>query len=239
MPEETSNEPKTAIVKTCEEPPEKTEKHAVWDKCSHRYISTVEDRWSPRTEDQCLECGKVFRDMEHYIIDQTRGLDVDTVIDVGSGLKGPVAEAWWNREKDIAEGWIVDIWETKPMGPPWHRLEIDARNLLNHFEPDSVDAVVACGFLEHVPKKDGFEIVEILERIASKFVFISCATVQRDVMWKVRKDGNPYHKYLSCYSMQDFEDRGYITNRDDFMNYRSFTQELMAWKHLADPEDSG
>jgi len=65
-----------------------------------------------------------------------------------------------------------------------------------------------------------------------EFVFISCATVQRDVMWKVRKDGNPHHKYLSCYSFDDFEELGYGTNREDFHNWLSFTEEMMAWKHL-------
>lgn len=48
----------------------------------------------------------------------------------------------------------------------------DVRRLSEHFSPKQVDACVALDLIEHLPKEDGFELIEGMERIARKKVIV-------------------------------------------------------------------
>lgn len=195
--------------------------------------------WKPRGYLTCLTCGAHFKDMEHYIIDQTKDIDVRTVIDVGCGLKGIVGQAWWDT-KHIQQGWGCDIWNLGTMKVGWHGLKMNALDLRMIFEPRSVDIVQAFGFLEHLTRSDGLLFLKIAEEIASKAVIISAATETHgkdelgrpDPLYKVKKDGNPYHAYRSVWPWKEFAALGYETNEQDALAGISFDNEAIAFKSM-------
>ncbi len=143
--------------------------------CKHTWNSNVQP-WVPRIESTCLLCGKIFRDMEHYVIKLTMDNDFITdVLDVGSGLKGPVAEHYWISTKKIQRGYVCDVWNLKPLPSVWRPLNMDALDLLDVLGKDSVDVVQAFGFLEHLEKGDGLKFLEIAEELAIDLVIQECS----------------------------------------------------------------
>lgn len=209
--------------------------------CEHEWNSNVLP-WEPRTHITCLSCGKIFKDMEHYVIKLTRDNDFITgVLDVGSGMKGPVAEHYWTAIKKIQRGYICDIWKLKPLPSVWTPLKMDALNLLDVLGRDSVDVVQAFGFLEHLEKEDGLKFLEIAEELAIDLVIVSAANCLHgwdknvpgyDPDYKVKADGNLHHRYNSIWHWREFEALGYESNIEDAMNGITFNLESIAWKVL-------
>ena len=112
--------------------------------CDHLWDKDLEP-WKPRTFIRCVKCGKVFRDFEHYVIMLTKDMPVESVLDVGTGMKGVVAEYYWRNYKRIKKGYVCDIWVIKPtLDPFWIRLKMNALDLLKVLGPKSVDVVQAC-----------------------------------------------------------------------------------------------
>jgi ubiquinone/menaquinone biosynthesis C-methylase UbiE len=175
-----------------------------------------------------------FKDMEDYVIEQTGNIDVESVIDVGTGLKGVVARRYYDEVKHVKRGYAVDVWKIKQLPEKWTPLNIDALKLLDHFQPKSVDVVQAFGFLEHLKKDDGYKFLSIAEQLAKKLVIVSAATFVHGPTpdYKVRIDGNPYHYYHSTWHWKDFEALGYETNFNDMKVGITFSDEAIAWKKL-------
>jgi len=181
----------------------------------------------------CTVCGQVFKDMETYIYEVCSNMEVESVVDVGTGLKGVVGEHFWRNVKRIKRGWAVDIWKIKP-SDFWIPINDNALNLESYFKPKSVDVVQAFGFLEHLKKEDGYRFLRIAERIARKAVILSAAAEvhgpTRD--YKVRMDGNPYHYYWSTWKWREFEELGYRSSYEDMLKGLTYETEAIAWKIL-------
>jgi hypothetical protein len=186
----------------------------------------------------------VKKDMTDYIVQEAKSLEVDSVLDVGTGNKGVVGMEWWMKEKNIKKGYACDVWVIKELSPLWTPLKIDALTLLDVLGEKSVDVVQAFGFLEHLTEEDGYKFIEIAEKIAKKMVILSAAICIHsmtsgktgkcgdDPDYKVKVDGNPYHRYNSKWPWSKFEELNYTSNWQDAKNGESFRLEAIAWKHL-------
>lgn len=175
-----------------------------------------------------------FKDMADYVIEQTRNMQIESVIDVGTGLKGVVAMHYYDTVKHVKRGYAVDIWKIKQLPQNWTPLNMDALKLLEVFEPKSVDVVQAFGFLEHLHRQDGYRFLSIAEQIAKKLVIVSAATYVHGPTpdYKVKRDGNPHHYYHSTWHWSDFEALGYTSNMNDMKIGITFSGEAIAWKKL-------
>ena len=183
--------------------------------------------------------------MVDYIKQVCDPLKIDSVIDIGTGMKGPVAQHYWENIRKIKKGYLCDIWTIKEAPPLWKPLKMNALNLLDVLKPKSVDAVISCGFLEHLTLKEAIKFLfDVAEKLAKKVVFLSCATVCHsvqgtvagyDVDYKVKIEGHPYHAYKTIWSDQQLRAWGYKTNIDD-INTGKFALygEIEAWKILVD-----
>jgi len=182
-------------------------------------------------------------DMEDYIMMLCDPFDIESVIDIGTGNKGPVAQHYWQNIRKIKQGYICDIWTLKKCPPLWIPLKMNALDLLDILDPKSVDVVQACGFLEHLTLKEAIHFIfDIAEVIAKKVVFLSAATTCHavspkgpgyDTEYKVRLDGNPYHEYKTIWNDEQFRDWGYETNIDDIESGKfKLSKEIEAWKLL-------
>jgi len=172
-----------------------------------------------------------FRDMEDYVAELTKDMEVDSVLDVGTGNKGVVGQHYYENVKHIRAGYACDIWTIKSLPPVWTPLRMDALDLLDRLGEGSVDVVQAFGFLEHLEKSDGLRFLEIAESIARKLVIVSAATYVHGPTqdYKAKMDGNPYHIYRSTWHWREFENLGYSSNFEDMRNGTSFSGEAIAW----------
>lgn len=180
--------------------------------------------------------------MADYIQRICDPLKIESVIDIGTGLKGPIAQHYWENIQKIKQGYCCDIWKIKPAPALWKPLNMDALKLLDVLEPKSVDCVQACGFLEHLTLKDAITFLfGVAEKIARKVVFLSCATrchgntnVGYDPDYKVKLDNNPYHAYKTIWSDDQLRCWGYKTNMEDIRSGRfALIGEIEAWKVFA------
>ena len=188
-------------------------------------------------------------DMADYIRLICDPLKIESVLAVGVGNKGPVAQHYWENIKKIKRGYLCDIWTIKPAPSIWIPFKMNALDLLTVLKPKSVDVVQACGFLEHLTLKEAIKFLfGVAEIIARKVVFLSCATYCHsppklkehrgmyglDPEYKAKLDGNPYHEYKTIWSDQQLRAWGYTTNIDDINNHRFCLEgEIEAWKVFA------
>jgi len=199
-----------------------------------------EQERSRLTSSPCPKCGHVWWDTEDYtrhLVAQWGGAKGATVLDIGCGNKGVIAEAFW-RETKAAKIYACDRHVIKKMSPPVEPLLMDAENLLTVLGPDSVDFVTHCGLLEHIEADKALRILHVLERITRKGIFFTCSSVLRKVDGKVLVDGNPFHYYKSCWGSQEFEALGYTMDVERMANQTTFLFETTGWcqpKQIATP----
>jgi len=176
-------------------------------------------------------CGTIWWDTESYVSELAKNLEIHSVLDIGCGLKGVIAQAYW-EERGIAAGFACDKHVIKALPPLWTPLLFDARNLLEH--DIYVDFTTHCGLLEHVPYKEAFELLHVVELVTNRRVFSTCSAVLREVDWKSRKDGNPFHKYRSWWDARTFEILGYKVDRKRMKDQTTFVEEVT---YTFDPEN--
>jgi len=163
-----------------------------------------------------------FIDMEDYVIMLTEEETIESVIDFGTGPKGVVAQHYWESVQKIDIGYACDIWKIKELPPVWKPLLMNALDILDVLKPKSVDIVQAFGFIEHLTRKDGLKFLDIAETLARKFIIVSAANCIHgldsgklpgyDPDYKVKLDGNKYHRYNSTWHWREFEELGYTSN---------------------------
>ncbi len=184
-------------------------------------------------------------DMADYVKREADRYEVESVLDVGTGPKGVVAMHYWDRVQRIKQGYACDVWTIKELPDHWEPLKMNALDLLDRFKPDSIDVFQAFGFLEHLTREDGLRILEIAETIASKLVIVSAANCLHgwygglpgwDPDYKVKVDGNPYHRYNSTWHWRQFEALGYESNLQHAKEKKTFILESIAWKHLEEED---
>jgi len=189
---------------------------------------------------------KTFRTQEYYIRKITEDMPVDSVLDVGTGLKGVGAVHYWDYVKNIERGYAIDIWYVPKVGGGWKAIKDDVFNIRKYL--NRVDVIQACGVLEHVEKKRGYEFLDLAETLARKLIIISAAhwiligenkgmriTCDKGPMQftlDYKAHGNPYHTYKSSWSWLEFQQLGYETNLEDAFDGKSFSDEVIAWKKL-------
>ena len=203
-------------------------------RCDHVWDRSLEP-WRPRTFMRCVKCGAIRRDFEHYVVMLTLDMPVESVLDVGTGNKGPVAEHYWVNYKRIKRGYVCDIWTIKEnLNPIWVKLKMNALDLLDVLGPKSVDVVQAFGFLEHLEKQDGYRFLEIAEQLARKLVIVSGAINFHGPTpdYKVKIDGNPYHLYRSLWRHEEFHRIGWQTDWEYYARGESYMGDVIAWKFV-------
>lgn len=172
-------------------------------------------------------CGAKWIDTADYVRLLADHLDVKTVLDVGCGNKGVIAQHYWERERKIEHGYACDRWVIKPLPPVWSAVLDDAERLESLIKP--VDVITHCGFLEHLDYEKAFRVLHVLERLAKKLIFFTCSAELRQVDYKVKKDGNPYHYYRSFWDGATFEALGYRVDRARMASSLTFSREVVGW----------
>jgi len=82
---------------------------------------------------------------------------------------------------------------------------IQAKVPILPFKEKSVDVSLACEILEHLPKHDGYLLLNELERVSRSLIIVSSPMgwPQQEIY------GNPYEKHISEWKPEEFENLGY------------------------------
>jgi len=150
-----------------------------------------------------------------------------TVMDIGCGQKGIIAQAWW--EPHIKQGYAVDIHTIKPPPEKWTPLIMDAENLVSRLGPKSVDFTTHCGLLEHLEYEKALNVLKQIEAVTRHCIFFTMSAILRDADHKANLDGNPYHKYKSFWDAPTLEILGYHVDRPRMIAGETFQEEIVGW----------
>lgn len=155
------------------------------------------------------------------------------VMDIGCGNKGVIAEAYW-KEVGIEKGYAVDRHVLKELPDPWERLLMDAEDLLTKLGPKSVDFITHCGLLEHIAYPKALKVLGVLEELCRGTIFFTTSAILREVDYKVKADGNPFHYYKSFWCGPAYEALGYTVDRRRMVEGITFREEVIGWVHVKD-----
>lgn len=180
----------------------------------------------------CPECGYVWWDTESYVTELASEMGVKSVLDIGCGNKGIIAQHYWENVAGIERGYACDIHVIKDLPSLWTPLKVDAETLLDHLKPGEVDFITHCGMLEHVDYCKALRILRVLELLKPKRIFFTCSTVLREVDYKVKRDGNPYHYYKSFWDADIFSALGYTCDVKRMQSGETFRVEIPCWLDL-------
>jgi hypothetical protein len=190
----------------------------------------------------CPVCGHVWFDTHEYVTMIATQLIADpikSVIDIGCGNKGIIAQSFW-ESLPIEKGYACDRHIIKPLPPIWTPLLMDAEGLVEKLGPGGVDFVTHCGLLEHIDYPKAIRVLSVLEEVCSVGMFFTASAMLREVDYKVKQDGNPFHYYKSFWDAKAFEILGYHVDRGRMDTRATFEVETTGWMikkfHRPDPD---
>ena len=132
--------------------------------------------------------------------------DCSSVLDVACGNNSPLInckKTFKSTGVDIFEPYLI---ESRDKGIHDDYIISDALDLNNHVPDNSYDAVIALDLIEHLTKESGFNLLEILEKIAIKKVIVF---TPNGFLRQKPFDDNPWQEHLSGWEIEEFEQLGY------------------------------
>lgn len=141
----------------------------------------------------------------HYGLDK-RLNGCKKVLDLGCGRRSPIQ---YCRNVEYSVG--VDIFEpyieeSKSKKIHNEYLKMDLLDIDKVFEPKSFDCVLGLEILEHLPKNDGYDLINKMSRISMKKVIIS---TPNGFVEQTDCDGNGNQRHLSGWTVKDLKDLGF------------------------------
>ncbi len=128
----------------------------------------------------------------------------ESVLDVGCGRASPVRFIRHARVVGL-DGFAPAIQEAQKLGTHDEYLVGDVRKLGQLFPSKSFDASVSLDVIEHLPKEDGWRLLDEMENVSRRAVIIF---TPNGFVPQHSKDGD-LQEHLSGWSVQDFQERGY------------------------------
>jgi 2-polyprenyl-3-methyl-5-hydroxy-6-metoxy-1,4-benzoquinol methylase len=132
--------------------------------------------------------------------------DCETVLDVGCGSNSPLRLIGKKKKTVGIDGYAPSIKESKKNGLHSEYVQMDVRDIEKKFHAGQFDAVVGIDIIEHLKKKEGYKLLEQMQKVAKKKVII---ITPNGFLPQVSKD-NLLQEHLSGWSVQDFQTKGYV-----------------------------
>jgi len=129
----------------------------------------------------------------------------DSVLDLGCGDNSPLG--FIERKKYLVgvDGFKKSIIKSKSKNIHDKYLHKDILEIKKDFNRKSFDAVVALDVIEHLEKKDGFNLIKIMEQIADKKVIL----LTPNGFINQTGEGNGLQEHLSGWGVNDFKKQGF------------------------------
>ncbi len=141
----------------------------------------------------------------HYVrLLATHLKDCHTVLDLGCGSNPFIGECPNIRQIFGVDAWFEACRSARHAKKYAKVLQAELSDL--PLKPSSVDAVVILQVLEHLSREEGYRLLADAERIARRRIIV---TTPNSYVTQSERDGNPYQRHLSGWSVEDFLSLGY------------------------------
>ena len=149
--------------------------------------------------------------------------DCESVLDLGCGDNSPIG--FIDRKKYLVgvDGFKKSINISKKLNIHDKYLHKNILEVKKNFKKNSFDAVIALDVIEHLPKKDGYKLLKIMEHLALKKVIL----LTPNGFVNQTGEGNGLQEHLSGWKPFDFKKLGYkILGRYGIKSLRGEKAEL-------------
>lgn len=129
----------------------------------------------------------------------------ESVLDVGCGNASPIQYLGISNSTGI-DGYQPAI-EAAKAAKTHSKFEMgDIRNLTNVFPKKSFDACIALDVIEHLPKEDGFKLIESMQAVAKKrIIFLT----PNGFLPQTRQESGDLQEHLSGWSASEMRQLGF------------------------------
>ena len=131
--------------------------------------------------------------------------DCDNVLDVGCGYS--MNMRWLGVKHPVGvEGHQPSCEKARQANTHDELVNGDVRTLDRYFQPGQFDACIALDVIEHLPKEDGYRLIEQMERISRKKVIFLTPS---GFLPQHSFDNNDLQEHLSGWEASEMEQSGY------------------------------
>lgn len=132
--------------------------------------------------------------------------DIDTLLDIGCGDNSPVQFLSSDIHKvgvDIFQP-SIDVSKKKNIHSEYVKLNV--LEVADYFDESSFDCAVASDLIEHLEKKDGYELIRQMERVAKKRIIIF---TPNGFLKQGEYNQNPWQVHHSGWTPEEMEEMGF------------------------------
>lgn len=132
--------------------------------------------------------------------------DCRSLLDVGCGNDSPIKRFSKKLYSVGVDSFKPAIKESRKKGIHNEYCNINVLDIGKKFKKRSFECVLASDLIEHLTKKDGFKLINLMERIASKRVIIF---MPNGFLPQGVHENNPYQVHRSGWTAEEMRKRGY------------------------------
>ncbi|QQG40225.1 MAG: methyltransferase domain-containing protein [Candidatus Aenigmatarchaeota archaeon] len=156
--------------------------------------------------------------------------DCKSLLDVGCGDDSPIKRFSGRMETVGIDAFGPSIEESrrKRIHKKYYRMDILAAG--RKFGPKSFDCVLASAVVEHLKKRDGVRLIEMMEKLAKKRVIIQTPV---GFLPQGPEEGNPWQEHKSGWTVAEMRRRGYrVIGLNGWKPLRGECARLRFWPSL-------
>jgi len=159
---------------------------------------------------------------ESYLRRNIKGIEINSVLDVGTGHGGIFDYHRWN-ESDLSYGACLDVAYIRPdIDAFWHRVLASATYL--PFRDNCFDHVQSTEMIEHIESRYHEQVLREFMRVARKTIYLTASdeTAHRGPAQKRAEEWNPFNKYCGIVDSSLLRRFGFRMLLDDGHKVKAF-----------------
>lgn len=143
----------------------------------------------------------------NYTIELEKAVgECNTLLDVGCGSNSPIQKFSKKLYCEGVDAFLPSIENSKKAGIHNKYHAISVLDIEKKFEPKSFDCVLASDLIEHLEKKDGLKLIDMMEKIAINKVIIF---TPNGFLKQGEYDNNPWQVHKSGWTVKEMKAKGY------------------------------
>jgi|GEM_PF-328406 len=152
-----------------------------------------------------------MRGASDYIQGMIHAGEIKRALDIGCGASSQLSQfrpTLWTAGLDASEPALIQARRLEQhdqyIRADISKMDVDA--VLEEVGGRPFDLVLMCDLIEHLPKRNGFELLEKCERLSQKYIIVA---TPNGFLEQGPEGGNEYQRHLSGWFRHDFEGMGY------------------------------